>query len=109
MLDWRVKKQLFQLEMTLVFSKSKGAVELRPSQTSLTNDLLGLIEEIAKSLTTLPCLYTPETGYARKSEPKGYSKVFPDCLSGMVPQMITDIKTRLTALLQLPLAVEAQL
>lgn len=109
MLDWRVKKQLFQLEMTLIFSKSKGTVELWPTQTSLTDDLLGFIKEIAKSLTTLPCLYTPETGYARKSEPKGHSKVFPDCLSDMVPQTIADIKTRLTTLLRLPLAVEAQL
>jgi hypothetical protein len=57
----------------------------------------------------LPCLNTPETGYARKSEPKGRSKVFPDCLSDMVPQAIADIKTRLTALLRLPSAVEAQL
>jgi len=30
-LDWRVKKQLFQLEMTLIFSKSKDAVELWPT------------------------------------------------------------------------------
>jgi hypothetical protein len=93
--------------MTLIFSKSKGAVELFPTQTSLTDDLLKFIKEIiAKGLTSLPCLHTPETGYARKSEPKGHSKVFPDCLSGMVPQTIADIKKRLTALLRLPTAVE---
>ena len=93
--------------MTLIFSKSSSAIELWPSQSALTDDLLRLVTDMAEELAALPCLYTPETGYARESEPKGRSKVFPDCLSGMVPTAISDIKARLTALLELPSAVES--
>lgn len=93
--------------MTLVFSKSKGAVELWPSQSALTGDLLRLVGDMAKELAALPCLHTPETGFARESEPEGRSKVFPDCLSDMVPKMISDLQARLTALLELPSAVES--
>ena len=74
--------------MTLTFSKSNGAVELWPTQTALTGDLLRLVGDMAKELVALPCLHTTETGYARESEPEGRSKVFPDCLSGLVPQAI---------------------
>ena len=90
--------------MTLVFCKSSGMVELRPSAEGLADELLGLVEGVAESLKNLPCLYTAETGYSRQGEPEGRSRVFPECMADLVPKALVALRLRLHSLLRLPSA-----
>lgn len=108
-LERRVTNELFMLEMTLVYSKAGEEVLLQPSPEELTTELVGLAQDVANSLSAIPCLYTPETGYARESEPAGRSKVFPDCEVHLVGEAIEALRTRALAVLKVPSAVAAQL
>lgn len=108
-LERRVTDELFMLEMTLVYSRAGEEVLLQPSPEELTTELVGLAQDVADSLAGLPCLHTPETGYARESVPVGRSKVFPDCEADLVDKAIEALRRRILAVLKVPSAVVFQL
>ena len=51
-LDLRVRKQAFQLELSLVYSKTNVAVELSPSAQQVERDIVGVVSDAADTLTS---------------------------------------------------------
>ena len=106
-LDRRVRSKTLQLELTLAFGKTSGSVELRPSPSGLTAEILGLVAAIAGKLEAIPAVQAPEAGLARPASPDSLCTVFPECTQGHLADALARLKSSLEATLRLPAALAA--
>ena len=108
-MNLRIRKQAFQLELSLVYSKTNAAVELSPSAQHIKREIVSVVDDVSDTLVALPCLHTAETGHARETQPLGRSRVFPECLEYIVPTSLESLSSQLETLLQIPAAVQAEM